>query len=141
MTKAKKTAALKKTIKDLEPVFARLKQILDSYKQGWVTKGDPKRYTYLETASTTFRGKPLWFGGVRMGKNYVSFYLMAVYACPELLKGMSPALKKRMQGKACFNFATVDEELMGELEKLTAAGAARFQSEKFLQQLAASSFK
>lgn len=135
----KKTASPKKN-ENLKPVFARLKQILDPYKVGWAAKGDPRRYHYLETASSTFRGKPLWFGGVRMGKNYVSFYLMPVYSCPELLKGMSRALKKRMQGKACFNFTTVDEALMGELEKLTAAGAAKFQSAGFLQQLAAGSF-
>jgi len=121
--------------KDLEPVFARLKQILDCCKDGWVLKGDPQRYTYLESTTAICRGKPLWFGAVRMGKNYVSFHLMPVYACPELLQGMSPALKKRMQGKACFNFTTVDEKLMGELETLTTAGAAKFQSKKFLQQL------
>lgn len=127
--------ATPKENKGLPPVFARLIQILDSCGEGWVKKGDLRRYTYLESSTTTFRGRPLWFGGVRMGKNYVSFHLMPVYACPELLKGMSPQLKKRMQGKACFNFTTVDEELMGELEKLTAAGAAKFQSQKFLQQM------
>ena len=55
---------------------------------------------------------------VRPGKRYVSFYLMPVYARPELLDSISPALRKRMQGKACFNFATVDEPLMSELESL-----------------------
>jgi hypothetical protein len=32
---------------------------------------------------------------------------------------MSPALKKRMQGKACFNFTAVDEALFKELAALT----------------------
>jgi hypothetical protein len=32
---------------------------------------------------------------------------------------MSPALKKRMQGKACFNFTEVDPALFRELKQLT----------------------
>jgi len=98
MNKRKPKASPKKP-NDLEPVFARLKQILESCKEGWVVKGDPQRYTYLESASAVCRGRPLWFGAVRIGKNYVSFHLMPVYACPEFLKGMSPKLKRRMQGK------------------------------------------
>ena len=54
-----------------------------------------------------------------MGKNYVSYHLMSVYMRKV---EMSPELRKRLQGKACFNFATVDEKLFGELAKLTASG-------------------
>jgi hypothetical protein len=36
--------------------------------------------------------------------------------------GMSPALRKRMQGKACFNFTEVDKPLMKELAELTRRG-------------------
>ena len=79
--------------------------------------------------------QPLCFGGVRRGKNYVSFYLMSVYACPELLRSMSPELRKRMQGKSCFNFKEVDEKLFQELATLTKAGAAKFTDEKFIDSL------
>jgi hypothetical protein len=51
---------------------------------------------------------------------------MAVYVFPDLLKGISPALKKRMQGKSCFNFTTIDNETLGELAELTKRGVARF---------------
>jgi len=57
---------------------------------------------------------------------------MAVYACPELLDGMSPELKKRMQGKACFNFKEVDDKLFKELAKLTDKGCRRFKKEKLI---------
>jgi hypothetical protein len=95
MNKKKSNASTKKA-NDLAPVFARFKQVLDSCPGGWVVNGDPESYTYLESATAVCRGRPLWFAGVRKGKNYVSFHLMPVYACPELLKGMSSALKKRM---------------------------------------------
>jgi hypothetical protein len=44
---------------------------------------------------------------------------------------MSPELKKRMQGKSCFNFTTPDEKLFKELAKLTKAGFAKFTSKEF----------
>ena len=78
-------------------------------------------------------GKDVWFGAVRTGKNYVSYHLMAVYVFPELLDGMSPELKKRMQGKSCFNFKQVDDTLLRELAKLTDQGYKRFKKEKLIR--------
>jgi len=54
---------------------------------------------------------------------------MPVYAFPDLLDGISPELKKRMQGKSCFNFTHVDEKLFKELEVLTEQGYERFKRE------------
>ena len=45
---------------------------------------------------------------------------MPVYATPGLADSLSPELRKRMQGKACFNFKSVDDRLFAELEALTA---------------------
>jgi len=67
-----------------------------------------------------------YFGGVRIGKSYVSYYLMGVYADPGLAATISPGLRKRMQGKSCFNFAKVDEGLFEELSVLTAGAAASY---------------
>jgi hypothetical protein len=47
---------------------------------------------------------------------------MPIYVQPSLLDEVSPALRKRMQGKSCFNFAKVDEPLLAELEALTRRG-------------------
>ena len=64
---------------------------------------------------------------VEIGKAYVSFHHMGVYARPDLLKdNVSKALKARMQGKSCFNFKTVDPALFAELEDLTVRGFAAF---------------
>jgi len=52
-------------------------------------------------------------------KNYISFYMLPIYTWPRLLDGMSPALGKRKQGASCFNFSTVDEDLLAELAALT----------------------
>lgn len=67
----------------------------------------------------------MWFGALKLGKAYVSLHLMPLYMSPTLETAISPALKKRMQGKTCFNFKAVpDEELLADLKKLTAACAA-----------------
>ena len=116
-------------------VFHRLKAIFKPYAKKMVVVQDTPKCYYLDTHYLMKNKKPLCFGSVRMGKNYVSFYLMSAYASPDLLKGMSPELKKRMQGKSCFNFKEIDERLFKELDKLTKAGAARFSSEKFIDGL------
>jgi hypothetical protein len=59
--------------------------------------------------------KELFLGATQIKKNYVSFYLMPVYMCPDLLKNISPELKKHMQEKSCFNFKRVEKSLFDGL--------------------------
>lgn len=63
--------------------------------------------------------KELWFGGVQIKKNYVSYHLMPVYLYSDLVKGIPDELKKRMQGKSCFNFNKIDKGLFKQLAELT----------------------
>lgn len=121
--------------KDFATVFAKLKAILKPHAKKMVVKLDTPACYYLDTHHIMKNKQPLCFGSVRVGKNYVSYYLMSIYACPDLMKGMSPELKKRMQGKSCFNFKAVDEKLFKELGQLTKAGAARFSDGKFIEGL------
>ncbi|PYS58400.1 MAG: hypothetical protein DMF76_19315 [Acidobacteria bacterium] len=116
-------------------VFARLKSIFEPYAKKMDAVSDTESNYLLNTRHIMKNKQPLCFGGVRQGKNYVSFYLMSVYACPELLQNLSPELKKRMQGKSCFNFKEVDEQLFKELATLTKAGAAKFSDERFIEDL------
>src|SRR6266403_2001282 len=120
---------------DFTQVFAELKSIFEPYAKKMDVAQDTGTYYLLNAPFIMKNKQPLCFGGVRRGKNYVSYYLMSVYACPELLKSMSPGLKKRMQGKSCFNFKEVDQKLFGELKTLTKAGAAKFSDEKFVDNL------
>src|SRR6266478_8476843 len=104
---------------DFEKVFARLKSVLQPYAKKMDVAQDTRIYYLLNTRHIMKNEQPLCFAGVRQCKSYVSFYLMSVYASPDLLKSMSPELKKRMQGKSCFNFIEVDEKLFKELAQLT----------------------
>ena len=120
---------------DFDKVFARLKAIFKPFAKKMDIAQDNPTYYMLNTRFIMKNKQPLCFGGVRRGKAYVSFYLMSVYASPDLLKSMSPELKKRMQGKSCFNFKEVDEKLFKELAQLTKAGAAKFSDGKFIEAL------
>jgi hypothetical protein len=117
---------------DFDKIFAKLKAIFQPYVKKLDVAQDNQTYYLLNTRHIMKNKQPLCFGGLRLGKAYVSFYLMSVYACPDLLKSMSPELKKRMQGKSCFNFKEIDEKLFKELAKLTKAGAAKFSDQKFI---------
>ena len=44
--------------------------------------------------------------------------------------GAIPGLMKRMQGKSCFNFTSVDEAAFAELAQLTRRGFDRFHQER-----------
>jgi hypothetical protein len=120
---------------DFKEVFRQLKAIFQPYAKKTLVAQDTDDYYLLNTRHIMKNKQPLTFGGVRLGKNYVSFYLMSVYASPEEMKSMSPELKKRMQGKSCFNFKEVDEKLFQELQKLAKAGAAKFSDESFIDGL------
>ena len=122
---------------DFIKVFAELKSIFKPYAKKMDIASDTGTYYLLNTRYIMKNKQPLCFGGVRLGKNYVSFYLMSVYASPELLKTMSPELKKRMQGKSCFNFKEIDPKLFTELKMLTKAGATKFTDDKFILKLRA----
>jgi len=96
-----------------------------------VLKDGPAGCLVLAPPSPKYKQYPngLWFVGTRVGKAYVSFHLVPIYMCPDLQKLISPRLKKRMQGKACFNFKAPDPELFAELAVLTEAAYARWKKD------------
>lgn len=112
---------------DFAAAFAALKPVLAHYEGRLSVKTDTAtEYTLVTKSPSPYpqhKGQPMFFGSVRLGKAYVSFHLMPLYMRPGLTKTISPALRKRMQGKTCFNFKTAPEpEILTELNRLTEAG-------------------
>ena len=114
---------------DFPMVFVQLKNILKPYAPNLTIKADTPNTYYLDGPYSEKWKKEVFFGATQIKKNYVSFYLMPVYMYPELLNDISPALKKRMQGKSCFNFKKVEPELFEELKDLTRKGVDKFKKE------------
>jgi hypothetical protein len=107
-----------------EDVFRRSVNPTDANGRGGRKVDDPAPETSYLLLGAAHEKYPdgLMFGAVTMGKRYVSYHLMCVYMAPDLLEAMSPELRKRMQGKSCFNFTRVDEGLFDELSAITARG-------------------
>jgi hypothetical protein len=122
---------------DFAAVFAVLKPVLAKYANRLAVNADtPVDYTLVTKSASPFpqhKGQPMYFGSVRLGKAYVSFHLMPLYMSPALAKSISPALKKRMQGKTCFNFkADPDPELVAALTRLTEAAYKQWSEMKWV---------
>jgi hypothetical protein len=98
--------------------FDKLKTILNQFEQYLSVLHDKTDNYYLNTPTTENNKKAEFFGAVQIKKSYVSFHLMPVYYYPNLLDNISPELKKQMQGKSCFNFKFIDENLFSELNAL-----------------------
>jgi len=99
-------------------VFEQLKSILQPFVPKLTITADTKEIYSLEGPYSKKWKRNLFFGSAQIKKNYVSFYLMPVYMYPDLLKNISPELKKRMQGKSCFNFKNIEPDVFKELTGL-----------------------
>ena len=111
-------------------LFERIRAMFRRHQpKAVVMQDEPHRY-YLGTHEVRAKdGYRTWLGGVEVKKNHVSAHLIPVYVHPELLDRASEALKKRMQGKSCFNFKKMDDELLAELEALVDRGVAAFEAD------------
>ena len=115
---------------EFEILFDRIRAMIAGHSAGAVPKCDKPDSYHLDTHEVRAKdGYRIYFGGVDIKKNYVSAHLFPVYTDPSLLDGISADLRKRMQGKACFNFKKLDEPLLAELRRLIDTGAARYKAE------------
>lgn len=121
---------------DAPAIIARLKPAFVGAAKRLQVKADaPARYALDSRVPSPFpqhKGQPLEFGSIRAGKAYVSFHLMPIYMDPGLQASISEALRKRMQGKSCFNFRTEPEpELVAELKQLVDAALKRWETKRW----------
>jgi hypothetical protein len=104
---------------DSNNIFTQLKSILERYETYLTLLHNNSDTYYLNTPTNETNNKSEFFGAVQIKKSYVTFHLMPTYYYPELLDNISEELKKRMQGKSCFNFKDIDDNLFDELNLLT----------------------
>jgi hypothetical protein len=121
-------------IADSSTIFSALKSVLVKHAKRLSVKTDtPTEYALVAKIPSPLpqhKGHPLEVASVRVSKAYVSFHLMPL---AEVAKNISPELKKRMQGKTCFNFKTApDQELLSELERVAEAGIKQWSEKKWL---------
>lgn len=109
-----------------DQLFAALRALLAAHQDRLTVVHDSAAHYYANCRRLDAKGKPVFFGAVKVSGKKNAFHLMPVYEHPELLEGISPALKKQMQGKSCFNFTRLDTGLLQELQQLVEQGARRY---------------
>jgi len=117
---------------DLEAVFTELASRYRSHTAGLSTTQDGPTDVIFVGPDPGPDGREVWLGGVQQRKRYVSVHLMPVYTNPELLDTVSPQLRRRMQGKSCFNFTRIDPQLFDELESLLERGLRQWRDQGWL---------
>jgi hypothetical protein len=92
---------------DFKKTFDTLRALLKPYERYFTVVADKPDTYYLATKTAkTVSGAAIWFGGVQIRKNYV----------------ITPSLRKRMQGKSCFNFTAIEPAHVKGLKALTKKG-------------------
>lgn len=112
-----------------EDVYGDLRSILTAHTDILEMTKNSEIGVIAETKRKDEKGKGEFFGAAEIKKNYVSFYLMPIYCFPELAANISPELKKRMQGKSCFNFKKREPALFDELADHVKTGIEKYRSE------------
>jgi hypothetical protein len=119
------------TSKAFASTFETLRGVLSQFEGDLLVQIDkPGEYQLSSRTLKDRIGRPLFVAAVQTKKNYVSYHLMPIYTLPDLMKDLSPRLRKRMQGKSCFNFTTIDDAHVRELTRLTREGIKRFKTVK-----------
>lgn len=84
-----------------QDVFEALKAIFVPYANSLAVQVDKPDQYYLETRTPMRKGHAFQFGGVKIGRAYVSFHLMPIYMNPKTSGG---------------HFAGFEEAHAGEVE-------------------------
>ena len=115
-----------------QTTFKVLKTALKKHEKNLTIKTNTNDVYNLYAGYSEKYKREIYFGGVEIKKNYVSFHLMPIYVNPKLLDDISPELKQRMQGKSCFNFKTIDKDQLRELTALAKNGLEYYKKEGML---------
>ena len=110
---------------DFELAFQGLRKIETLRQEAAGGEGWPDGYM-SESKSIRYLGKPLMFAGLTT-KSYVCVSPFSGVHISRLANGISPELKKRMQGKTCWNFKKAEQPLFAELGRFVEASFQRFE--------------
>jgi hypothetical protein len=118
-----KAAVTRRGAPDFAALEARLWAILEPYRDRLVTNS-----VYgLSTLGWPGAKKHDFFAGVRVAANHVAFHLMPIYHDPSLLTTVSPELRSHLKGKTTWDFSSLDEPRLSELEALTRQAYALYE--------------
>jgi hypothetical protein len=115
---------------DLQAIFTTLRKEMSAYQPPFQPKNDTDRYydlwSFKDLIIEGRKRKEVYFAGVVIQKEYVSFYFMPVYAEPEVKAMFKPELLKLLKGKSCFHIKKLDEELITQIRQVLLDGYTQY---------------
>ena len=124
--------AVHKKMQSKQKIFDELKKLISRHAPLLVCVQDTVDAYHLYTKYQMKNGQPLYFGGIKINKSFVSYYLMPIYVNPEMLKDIDANLKKHLKGKSCFNFKQLDDDVLTQLQELTDKGLQDYHRQGYL---------
>jgi hypothetical protein len=106
--------------------FEALKSVLVAQSNGMqVAQDGPNGYALhiggpIELAGRTL--PDLFFAAVKEGKNDTALHFFPIYSHPQQFADLPATLRKKMTGKSCFHFKTVDTDLLHAVAAMLARG-------------------
>jgi len=114
----------------ISETYEALAQILVPYARMFQSEMHPRMGYCLRAKTTERPPKELYFGGVQIHQEHVSFHLFPLYSFPDLEAKLSPELRQRQEGKTSFHIERgADPALLRELDSLTRACFERLRSQ------------
>ena len=116
---------------DLEPIFARIKQLLADFEKEplRLRGGEGGQVLLISEKATVIDGRKreeLWFASALVQKGYVGFYYMPVYMNEVVRSQLKPELLKCLKGKACFHIKKNDPLLFAQIGEALEIGYASY---------------
>jgi len=106
--------------------FEALKAVLVANSKGLrVTRDGAAGYELYTAGPVEFAGRKfpnVFFVAVREGKNDTALHFFPIYSHPKQFADLPVTLRKKMTGKSCFHFKTVDTELLDAVAAMLARG-------------------
>lgn len=118
---------------DFIEIFQSIRAVLQPYTVvGFETSINTDTAFELYTAqevTVNQKKQKLYFAGVKILKNQVSFYLMSIYIEPELKKLLHPDLLQLLNGKCCFHIKKLDEHLLNLISQALDIGFTHYKQQ------------
>ena len=74
----------------------------------------------------------MYFGSILIQGGFVGFYLMPIYAHPDLIQKLGPDLKKLLKGKSCFHVKKIKQDLLKQIKEAMEMGIECYRKMNFI---------
>lgn len=120
---------------DRQKVFTDLKGVLEPYLKEFKAYDSPGKFSLYTKKPVMIDGRPfeeVYFAGIKMNKNMVSFHFMPIYMNQSLRDKVPASLQKVLRGHTCFNLKELSPEMVGDIRHLLDLGVAGYKARGWL---------